>query len=150
MSILLCLVIAIHDGDTMKVQCEGRKTAISVRLQGIDAPEVKSVVFGKKIDQQPFGKEAADNLKAMCPIGSQAKVHRDKLDRYGRTLAAVECTRSLGYVSEAQALAGMAWSYLPPKRSEIPSLEAEAKAAHRGIWSQTNPISPSQWRQGKR
>ena len=43
LELAICLVIAITDGDTLKVRCgsEGRYEQITVRLAGIDAPEKK-------------------------------------------------------------------------------------------------------------
>jgi micrococcal nuclease len=45
---------------------------------------------------------------------------------------------------------GMAWWYrkYAPNDRELATLETEAKAAQRGLWSQPNPIPPWDWRKG--
>lgn len=43
---------------------------------------------------------------------------------------------------------GLAW-YLPefaPKRRDYREAEAEARRCRRGLWSDKNPVAPSEWR----
>lgn len=65
---LLCLVVGIADGDTLKVRCgePGQYEQIKVRLQGIDAPERK----------QPFGERARQTL-AELTFQKEAALHQD-------------------------------------------------------------------------
>ena len=67
----------VVDGDTIKVEANG--TAITIRLWGIDAPEVA----------QPVGTEARTKLLQLMPIGSQTTVYPFEKDIYGRTVATV-------------------------------------------------------------
>ena len=50
-ALLLCLVVAITDGDTIKVRCPEQPQAV-VRLAEIDAPESK----------QPFGQRSKQEI----------------------------------------------------------------------------------------
>jgi hypothetical protein len=45
---------------------------------------------------------------------------------------------------------GMAWWYAKyaPNDRELSRLETEARTAHRGLWSQPNPVPPWDWRKG--
>jgi micrococcal nuclease len=46
---------------------------------------------------------------------------------------------------------GLAWSYrdYPPHDAELARLEAEARAAKRGLWGQLDPVPPWDWRRGE-
>ena len=70
-------------------------------------------------------------------------------DRYGRTVADVILPdgRSLG---REQVAKGMAWWYstYAPHDQELARLQAEARKAHLGLWSQPIPIPPWDWRKG--
>ena len=82
LELAICLVIAITDGDTLKVRCgsEGRYEQITVRLAGIDAPEKK----------QPYGQRARKELAALCQ-GVQARIQPRSTDRWRRAVADVQC-----------------------------------------------------------
>ena len=62
---LLCLVIAIHDGDTLSIRCgaPGHYDVKRVRLAAIDAPE----------HRQAFGQRARQNLARLC-FRQQARI----------------------------------------------------------------------------
>lgn len=55
---LLCFVIGITDGDTIKARCgaPGAYQQVTVRLAAIDAPERR----------QPFGEVSRQHLAALC------------------------------------------------------------------------------------
>jgi micrococcal nuclease len=66
-------------------------------------------------------------------------------DRYGRTVGRVQCQ---GRDSSAeQVRAGMAWAF---KRyltdPEIARLEEAARKAGLGLWRDTDPVAPWDWR----
>jgi hypothetical protein len=46
---------------------------------------------------------------------------------------------------------GMAWWYrtFAPCDAELARLEAEAREARIGLWSQPNPVPPCEWRRGE-
>ena len=70
-------------------------------------------------------------------------------DRYGRTVAEVSLPdgRSL---NREMVRAGMCWWYraYAPADRDLAALEAEAKAAKRGLWSQSGAVPPWDWRSG--
>ncbi|WP_296355130.1 thermonuclease family protein [Ramlibacter sp.] len=48
---------------------------------------------------------------------------------------------------EAQARAGMAWFYTAYGKSlTVKAAETEAKEERRGLWADTEPIAPREWR----
>jgi len=79
---LICLVIAIADGDTLTARCEAANGMenIKVRLAEIDAPE----------KGQAFGARSKQHLAELC-FQKQATVTPRAKDRYLRTVANVEC-----------------------------------------------------------
>ena len=99
---LLCLVVAIHDGDTLSARCgaPGAWRQERVRIAVVDAPE----------SRQAFGQRARQNLARLC-FRQQARLYRLGHDSYGRTLAHVRCQGQ--DVATAQVRAGLAWVYAP-------------------------------------
>ncbi|EAQ96107.1 thermonuclease family protein [Congregibacter litoralis] len=145
-------VVSVTDGDTIKV-LDGSKTEHKVRLTGIDAPE----------RGQAFGTKSRDHLSSLV-AGKEVRVESDKSDRYGRTLGKVwvqpvdctHCGKTLD-ANHAQLLSGMAWWYRyyakeqsPEDRGRYESAEDQAKARKQGLWADSHPINPYDWRKGKR
>ncbi|ODU01990.1 MAG: hypothetical protein ABS79_00985 [Planctomycetes bacterium SCN 63-9] len=130
-------VVGVSDGDTVTV-LTGAKQQVRVRLWGIDAPE-SGQDFGQR------AKQAASDLA----FGRQVTVKVHTTDRYGRTVAEIILPdgRSL---NRELVRSGWAWWYrqYAPADRELASLEAEAKAAKRGLWSGPNPVAPWEWRRG--
>lgn len=131
----LASVIGITDGDTLTVLHD--RDPVKIRIAEIDAPEKK----------QPFGTRSKQALSDMC-FGKQAEVIPQATDRYGRTVARVRCDGQ--DVSETQVLGGMAWVFdrYVTDRS-LYRLQDEAKAARRGLWVDSGPIPPWEWRKNK-
>lgn len=66
-------------------------------------------------------------------------------DRYGRTVARVNCNGK--DASAEQARTGLAWAFTKYlKDPEIKALQTEAQQAHRGLWSDAAPTAPWDWR----
>jgi len=132
-----CLVVAIVDGDTLKVRCDEAPVA-TVRLAEIDAPEKR----------QPFGEASRQHLADLC-FQTSAKVTPQTKDRYGRTVARVSCA---GQDANAeQVRAGMAWAFTKYlKDPAIKVLEREAYDQRRGLWADAAPVSPWDWREATR
>lgn len=143
--LVACLVFGVPDGDSLKVRCPARHAAISVRLAGVDAPEIAHAAF--HIAEQPGGMASKASLTALC-LKQTATVRRVAIDRYGRSVAKVTCAGL--DVNAEQVLRGQAWAYLYPQRSPLPKLEAKARAERLGLWNAPNPIKPSDWRKGIR
>lgn len=125
-------VIVVIDGDTLLVWHNGAKEKI--RLANIDAPE----------KDQPYGMDARQAMIGMV-LKKLVHIETKAVDKYGRTVALVSVDGS--NVNEAMVKRGMAWEYshYKPGREYI-ALQSEAQQAHRGLWSQRNPIAPWRWR----
>lgn len=138
-ALLLCLVIAISDGDTLKARCgePGAYEQVTIRLAEIDAPE----------KGQAFGQRSKEALSALC-FGSQAAIRPVTLDRYGRTVARVEC-KGLDASSD-QVRKGMAWRFVRySKDASMQPLEDAARGARAGLWADPAPVPPWEWRKAK-
>ena len=131
---LLCLVIAIGDGDSLSVRCGDRRPQ-RVRVAAIDAPELR----------QAFGQRARQNLARLC-FRQQARLYALGHDTYGRMLAHVRCGGQ--NVATAQVRAGLAWVYAPQagKHPQLAALQAQARQARTGLWSQPRPTAPWDYR----
>lgn len=133
---MLCLVVAITDGDTIKARCgqPGAYQEVKVRLAEIDAPEKK----------QPFGQRSKEALSDLC-FQAQATIRPATIDRYGRTVARLECR---GKDANAEMVRqGMAWAYTKYLTDpEIKRLELAARAARVGLWRDAEPVAPWEWR----
>jgi hypothetical protein len=126
----------VTDGDTITVLVERR--AIKVRLAEIDAPE----------KGQPYGFPAKQALSGIV-FGKVAIVPEQTRDRYGRTVGRVYVD---GHDVNAEMVrGGHAWVYrkYAADRS-LYALEAEAKAAQRGLWAlpEAKRVPPWEWRHG--
>ena len=112
---VLCLVIGISDGDTLKVRCgsPGQYEEVKIRLAEVDAPE----------KAQPYGQRSKQSLSDLC-YGKQAEIVVQGKS-YDRRVAHVSC-------------------------GGRDAVQAEAKAARRGLWADNNPIQPWEWRKKRR
>ena len=131
-------VVGISDGDTLTLLVPDGASfkQIKVRLGEIDTPESK----------QPYGTRARQTLSDLA-YNQQARVVVQDTDRYGRTVGRV-------YVGSVDVNAelvkqGAAWVYRQYlKDQSLLALEAEAKAAKRGLWGlpETERCPPWDWR----
>jgi endonuclease YncB( thermonuclease family) len=135
-TILLCLVVAITDGDTIKARCgqPGAYDQITVRISAIDAPE----------SRQAFGQRSKQHLSDLC-FQRQATISPKTTDKYGRTVGDVECQGR--DVATEQVRAGMAWYYVKygKGREQLQAVETDARGGHRGLWAQ-HAEPPWEWR----
>ena len=113
-----------------------------MRLAEVDAPE----------HHQPFGTRSREHLASLC-FKQSAEVRPiaagGGLDRYGRTVAHVTCNGT--DANTEQVRAGMAWvfdRYVIDRR--LYALQDEARAAHRGLWADAQPVAPWEWRRAAR
>ncbi len=132
-------VVAITDGDTIKVLVDGREQRI-VRLAEIDAPE----------KAQPWGNRARQKLSELV-FSRDVVVRQTDTDRFGRIVAKVFVEgRDVG---RAMVASGAAWAfrrYLVDR--SLLDVEAGAKRQRIGLWSMpaNETIAPWDWRQGAR
>lgn len=130
--VLLCLVVGVSDGDTLKARCNSQ--TLIIRVAEIDAPEKR----------QPFGEQSTEHLASLCLL-NEALITPISRDRHGRTVARVVCQQQ--DASEAQLQQGMAWLYT--RYSKDPTLipiEEAAQKAGLGLWADPNPTPPWWWR----
>jgi micrococcal nuclease len=126
-------VVAVTDGDTIKVMHQGR--AERVRLAGVDCPE-KHQAFGKKAKQ----------FTPSLVMGQEVNVIAQKKDRYGRTLGYVILPDGRNLNREL-VQAGYAWWYRQfSSDSSLGELETGARAARRGLWQDSHPVPPWEFR----
>lgn len=133
-------VVKVLDGDSIKVQRDG--LIYEIRLYGIDTPEYK----------QPFSNKAKRFTKAMT-LGQTVKVDQKDIDRYGRIVALVFIQDTL--VNRELVRNGWAWFYgryclEQPLCDEMKSLESKARLQRRGLWRESSPISPWEWKRQQR
>lgn len=133
---LLGRVVGVADGDTITVlSAENRQ--IKVRLAEIDAPE----------KAQPFGAKSKRSLSDLC-FGKTAELKPLTVDRYGRTVARVFCA---GVDANAeQVRRGLAWVYdRYVTDHSLYELQEAARAQRLGLWSESGPVPPWDWRRRK-
>lgn len=136
-------VVRVADGDTITVLDQGH-TQHKVRLAGIDAPEKR----------QPFGQASRQHLASLV-ADRTVTVETTKRDRYRREVGKVVVDgRDVNLV---QLDAGMAWHYKKyayeqpfDDRQAYASAEEAARQARRGLWLDTNPTPPWDYRQQNR
>lgn len=138
---LLCLVIAVSDGDTLTARCGAAHAPlqIKVRIAAIDAPE----------SRQAFGPQSRKNLLQLC-LRQRARIQLLEKDRYGRNVANVRCGPGTGAdVATEQVRAGLAWVYTAyaRKHPHLLPLQRQARASKVGLWSQSRPLAPWSYRQ---
>ena len=138
---LLCLVVAVSDGDTLTARCGSSHAPfqIKVRIAAIDAPETR----------QAYGPQSRKNLMQLC-LRQRARIQVLEKDRYGRSVANVRCGTGTGTdVATAHVRAGLAWVYTPYARQhpQLLPLQRQAKASRTGLWSQSRPLAPWTYRQ---
>jgi endonuclease YncB( thermonuclease family) len=126
-------VSRITDGDTVRGYLESGNE-VRVRLTGIDAPE----------DDQPYGDQATAALAEMIGNGDLQMLVTD-VDRYGRIVALL--FKSGKNLNLAMIERGCAWHYEKYYPSaEFARVEREARINRAGLWRQSDPIAPWDWR----
>ena len=132
-------VARIIDGDTLEVD------AVTIRLNGIDAPETDQVCLTAAGDRWNCGIEAKDHLAAKIADG-QITCRPVGLDGYRRTLAVCnlgDVDLNAWLVAEGFALSFVRYSHI------YDAQEADAKEHRRGMWAGAF-IAPWDWRHRNR
>lgn len=128
-------VVSVHDGDTLTVVThDGNRQ--KVRLVGIDCPEA----------QQSFGPQATEETGRLA-LNQDVTITTRGHDRYQRTLGEVQL-RDGRILNQELVASGMCWWYRKYAFSDriMEHLEFEAKAQHRGLWANPDPVPPWDWR----
>ena len=132
-------VVGVADGDTLAVLTDGKRQ-VRVRLAGIDAPERR----------QPYGTRARQALAALA-FSRSAQVEVEDIDRFERPVGRVRVGGR--DVNAEMVRRGAAWVYVRYNRDPtLVPLEAEARAAKRGLWAlpEGERIPPWEWRAARR
>jgi endonuclease YncB( thermonuclease family) len=135
-------VVAVADGDTIKILSEGVQHKI--RLSGIDAPE----------KSQLFGNQSKQSLADMV-FRKTVAVEYNKRDKYNRIVGKVLLDRN--DINIEQIKHGLAWHYKKYEkeqeladRSIYANEEYIARQGKRGLWAESKPIPPWEFRKNNR
>ena len=131
-------IVGAVDGDTYTVWRSAEDT-VTVHLWGVDAPE----------PGQTYGAAATRAVRNYID-GKSAWVSVKSADPRGRAIARIEVRgRDL---SEMLLRRGLVWHYVQqaPGDTTLERLERRARSAERGLWSQSSPTPPWEWRRSTR
>ncbi|EAV3113540.1 hypothetical protein BHS57_22240 [Salmonella enterica] len=129
-------VIRVLDGDTIEVLQENKP--VRVRLANIDAPEKK----------QAYGRWSTNQLKSLIAAQSVTVTYTQS-DRYGRIIGRVFTTNGIE-ANQFMVKSGAAWVYERYNTDdELPALQLEAQKMKRGLWADSQPLPPWEWRHNK-
>ena len=127
----------VVDGDSVVVIAGNDK--ISVRIEGVDAPEPK----------QAFGAKAKEVLSKALPSGTEVVIEVHGKDKYDRMLATVHNRKfSLDSISLLLINHGYAWHFAKYNDSkELANAQKISRSKRRGLWSNTvKPMAPWDYR----
>jgi micrococcal nuclease len=123
-------VVSVIDGDTYDILIEGHNT-IRVRMEGIDAPE----------KGMPYYRAAKAYLGKLC-FKKNVRLETTGRDNHERLLA-------FSYLEDGTELShqmiksGLAWHFKKySSDTTLSNLEAEARSAKIGLWSDDRPMPP--------
>ncbi len=140
------MVRAVYDGDTVLLATR-EESRLKVRLYGIDAPETK------KPDKpgQPYGDISRRTLMSKI-MGRRVTAEIVDIDQYKRPVAVI---RYAGRdVNREMVSEGMAWAYRRylegAYASEYIGAESLARSRGAGLWKDSNPLPPWEFRNGNK
>ena len=132
-------VVKVVEGDTIYI-LDAAQRQYKIRLAGIDAPE----------SEQPFGEQSKERLAAMID-GKDVTVLWFKMDHLGRLIGKVWLNGQ--DVNLEMVRAGLAWHFTryaaeqpEEDRPVYAATEAEARTGRVGLWSESEPVPPWDWR----
>ncbi len=133
---LICLVLSITDGDTLKVRCDDTGPEVVVRINSIDAPDKR----------QPFGDQSRKSLSKLCARQTIAVRQVDTEDDDDRIVADVQC-RGVD-AGQHQVALGMAWvaDHDAHPRHNLHTFQDAARLEKLGLWAGDAPQPPWEWR----
>jgi endonuclease YncB( thermonuclease family) len=139
------MVRAVYDGNTVLLATR-EDSRLKVFLYGIDAPETAR----PDSHGQPFGEIARRTLMYKI-MGRQVSAEVMDTDRHRRTVAVI---RYAGRdINREMVAEGMAWAYRQylqePYASEYIGAEEVARARHKGLWRDVNPMPPWEFRHAR-
>src|SRR5436190_1872706 len=103
-------------------------------FEGIDAPETG----------QAFGTKSKEKMSELVG-GKEVVVMWTKKDRYGRILGDIHIGD--GHINLEMVQDGLAWHYKQYSKSkELADAEIAARRAKKGLWADTMPVPPWEYR----
>lgn len=133
-------VIDVSDGDTITVLTQSDEK-VKVRLAGVDCPE----------SLQIHGGNAKQFLKTLVE-GKRVRIVPETVDQYGRTVGMVLVNGA--NINEQIVSNGHGWVFrkycTEDYCNEWLKLEDKARKAKAGLWQDTNPTPPWEWRAEQR
>lgn len=138
------MVRAVYDGDTVLLATRG-ESRLKVRLYGVDAPETR------KPDKpgQPYGDVARRTLMYKI-MGRQVVAEIVDIDQYKRAVAVIRYSGR--DINREMVAEGLAWAYRQylqgAYESEYINSETRARSRHAGLWRESNPQPPWEFRKG--
>jgi len=131
-------VISVADGDTITI-LNAMNEQVKIRLAGVDCPE----------KQQAFGQRSKQFTSSMV-AGKNVTIEPETTDRYGRTVAMVFVNGS--NLNEQIVANGYGWVYRKycnkPFCDDWLKLEDKARNSRIGLWADSTPVPPWEWRHG--
>lgn len=139
------LVTYVPDGDGAQLT-RGDGSSINCRIDNIDAPETAKPQHGKA--GQPFGEDAKRTLQSMIENKEVTlRVTRPAITgkNYDRALCQIEIEGK--NISQEMIRQGAAWLYANYSNDPVlRKTEQEARSAGIGLWKESNPERPSDFR----
>jgi micrococcal nuclease len=136
-------VIHVIDGDTIVVMLNGAKQ--KVRLQGVNTPEKD----GPYTRAEPMNETATRRAKELSEQKTVTLVFggKERMDKYGRLLAYVVLPdgRVLNEILIKEGLAEVYRRFEYSEKRRYLAMEAQAKAACKGIWKLKAKSCKSWW-----
>jgi micrococcal nuclease len=136
-------VLRVKDGDTVVIQPEAGGEAFVCRLYGIDTPEKAR----RGRPGQPHAAGATKELKALI-LGKLVQAYLTGDKTYGREVCIIY-NQGMN-INLEMVKRGYAWAYRRylerPYASEFIDAERQAREKELGIWQDSNPIPPWEFR----
>lgn len=139
------MVRAVYDGDTVLLTTR-EESRLKVRLYGIDAPETR------KPDKpgQPYGDVARRTLMFKV-MGRRVTAEIVDIDQYKRAVAVIRYSGR--DINREMVSEGMAWAYRQylegAYASEYIGAENMARSRRAGLWRESTPHPPWEFRNGR-
>ncbi len=126
-------VVSVVDGDSLTLQ-RADETKLTVRLEGIDSPELK----------QAHGEKSKEALSALV-LSKEVTVRKTGQDKSGRILGIVVAGGD--EINLQLVESGTAWHFKKyNKDKRLAEAEERARAAKKGLWAGEDVIAPWEYR----
>jgi endonuclease YncB( thermonuclease family) len=116
-------VVSVHDGDTVRIRLDGMSNTIRVRLEGIDAPELR----------EPFSSQSRNATRVLM-FDRKVQVKAVDVDNYDRLVARVIVDGKDASLELLQA--GLACHFTRFENDQaLARAQLDARRAGKGFWA---------------